>query len=93
MQLRKLCGLEDQVTEHTALNQCKGTVVSIAMSNSTIEEQTEALVECRNTQKYNHLQQARSTFSREKNKLAFRTKQPLYPNTHALPKLSAHWTN
>ena len=45
MQIKKLGGLEVQVTEHKALNQCKGTVVSRAMSNSTIEELTEALAD------------------------------------------------
>ena len=34
--------MEAQVTEHKPLTQCKGTVVSRAMSNSTIEELTEA---------------------------------------------------
>ena len=45
MEIKKLGGLEVQVTEHKALNQCKGTVVSRAMSNSTIEELTEALTD------------------------------------------------
>ena len=44
-QIKKLGGLEVQVTEHKALNHCKGTVVSKAMSNSTIEELTEALAD------------------------------------------------
>ena len=45
MQTNKLGGLEIQVSEHKALNRCKGTVVSRAMSNLTIEELTEALAD------------------------------------------------
>ena len=45
MQIKKLGGLEVQVTEHKTLDQCKGTVVSWAMSNSTIEEMRETLVD------------------------------------------------
>ena len=43
MHRNKLGGLEVQTTKHKTLNQFKGTVVSRAMSNSTIEELTEAL--------------------------------------------------
>ena len=42
MQIKKLGGLEVQVTEHKALNQRKGALVSRAMTNSTIGELTEA---------------------------------------------------
>ena len=44
MQIKKLGGLEVQVTEQKALNGCKGATVSKAMSNSTKEELTETLV-------------------------------------------------
>ena len=37
--------MESQVTEHKAFNQCKGILVSRAMSNSTIEYLTEALAD------------------------------------------------
>ena len=45
MQIKKLGDLEVKVAEHEALNQCKGTAVSRAMSNSTIEELIEALAD------------------------------------------------
>ena len=44
MQIKKLGGLEVQVTEQKALNGCKGATVSKAMSSSTKEEVTKALV-------------------------------------------------
>ena len=45
MRTKKLGGMEVQVTKHKTLIQCKETVFSRAMSNSTLEELTEALAD------------------------------------------------
>ena len=103
-QIQELAQQKVAVESHKSLNQSKGTVFSEALSNSTQEEILEALKnqhvlkverleakirgELRHPSICFHLQQARPPCLHQDHRLAPRTHQLIYPQTHALRKLS-----